>query len=227
MLSEHDKSFITDEMMIELSSIEDRLNELEIVNYKDDIELAISRFIEAIISQNESGNTRDILSIEDSYAEMFINDYASKLSDTMDSDVAKWTLDSLRHAFVSFAFNGLHQLYTRQENEVWYPKILLRKTLEPNDIDSLDEEFFIFRGCDKSELEFGNFGQSWSTDEKSAWEFAFEHYQLQDWFKIENRVVLRARHNKSDVLFSDQTEFGEYEIAVKIGSLTDVTRYST
>ena len=176
MLSNFAKSFITDEMAIELSSIKERLIDPDIVEYKNDIEAAISRFIEAIITQRESGRLRDISSFEDSEAEKFINDYFCGASENIASEKAKWTLDSLRHAFVSFAFNGLHQLYTRQENEVWYPKVVLKEVLRPNDIDTLDDVFLIFRGCDKSELNSRNFGQSWSTSEGVAHEFAFKHF---------------------------------------------------
>lgn len=227
MLPNLARSFIADEMAIELSSIEERLIEPGIVEYKNDIEAAISKFIKAVIAQKEAGKLRDMCSFEDSEAEKYINDYFCEVSENIASEKAKWTLDSLRHAFVSFAFNGLHQLYTRQENEGWYPKVVLKEVLEPNDIGVLSDVFFIFRGCDKSEFDSRNFGQSWSTSEEVAHEFAFKHYESQDWFQNENRIVLRATYCKSEVLFSNQTDFGEYEIAVKTDCLNDVVLYST
>ncbi|AFJ02629.1 hypothetical protein Q7C_1480 [Methylophaga frappieri] len=216
---------MTEEMMIDLNSIDLRLDDHRLEDAKEDLEIAIARFIEAIINQINSGEVRDIYSFEDSEAEKFINSYSVGLSKKLTSDFAKETLDSLRHAFVSFAFNGLHQLFTRQENEVWYPKIVLTKELIPNDKETLDEEFLIFRGCSKSELESGNFGQSWSTCENCATEFAFKHYASQDWFNPLDRIVLWATYYRENVLFSNQTDFGEYEVAVNTGLLDDVTQY--
>lgn len=226
MLSKLARSFIANEMAIELSSIEERLNEPGIFEYRNDIEVVISKFIEAIIAQKNSGRQRDTLSFKDGEAEKSINDYFCMATENITNAKAKWTLDSLRHAFVSFAFNGLHQLYTRQENEVWYPKVVLKEVLEPNDIDTLDDVFIIFRGCDKLEFISRNFGQSWSTRKEVAHEFAFKHYESQDWFQKESRIVLQATCYKSEVLFSNQTDFGEYEIAVRTSCLNDVALYS-
>ncbi|MET3109495.1 hypothetical protein AAKU58_004352 [Oxalobacteraceae bacterium GrIS 1.18] len=170
-----------------------------------------------------AGAVRDISFYEVGEAELFINEYSSNLSSRLTNEFAIETLDSLRHAFVSFAYNGLHQLYTRQENEGWYPKIILTEILEPNDIYILEEIFFIYRGCDRSELDSGNFGQSWSTCKLAASEFAFNHYDSQDWYAVSDRVILQATYCRANVLFSDQTEFGEYEIAVKTEFLSDVT----
>ncbi len=226
VLSETDKYFIAKNMMIDLSSIEEKLNEPNIIEHKTDIEIAVSKFLSAIIAQKESGVPRDQFSFEDSEAEIFINDCANELSEKINNNEARWTLDSLRHAFASFASNGLHQLYTRQENESWYPKIVLTDILEPNDIDTLNEKFIIFRGCDRAELKSGKFGQSWSTNEQVARRFAFEHYESQDWYNQDNRVVLRATYCKRDVLFSNQTDYGEYEIAIKTACLKNVTQYT-
>lgn len=222
MLSNFAKSFISNEMAIELSSIERRLVEPGVVEHRNEIEAAISKFIDAIVTQQSSGRQRDPYSFSESEAEQFINNHFRQASKCIASEKAIWTLDSLRHAFVSFAFNGLHQLYTRQENEVWYPKVVLKDVLTPNDIDTLDDVFTIFRGCDVSEFATRRFGQSWSTSEKIALEFAFKHYESQDWFQKESRVVLRATYRKSDVLFSNQTDFGEFEVAVETDCLDDV-----
>ncbi|TOF97028.1 hypothetical protein CGJ11_23165, partial [Vibrio parahaemolyticus] len=71
-----------------------------------------------------------------------------------------------------FAYNGLHQLYTRQENESWHPKVVLTDVLEPNDIDTLPEEVILYRGCGHTEFDNQEFGQSWTTSEDRAKDFA-------------------------------------------------------
>ncbi|MDQ6970866.1 MAG: hypothetical protein Q9M16_10185, partial [Mariprofundus sp.] len=137
MLSEKDKEFISRSMKIETKSIFDKFNEPEVSDHKEELEMAISVFLKAIYDQNESGAVHDMFSCEDSPAESLINRYAYDLSDKFSKQAVKEVLDSLRHAFCSFAFGGLHQLYTRQENEAWYPKIVLDEELKPNDIDTL------------------------------------------------------------------------------------------
>jgi hypothetical protein len=109
-----------------------------------------------------------------------------------------------------------------QENEGWYPKIILKNIMHPNDIDSLDDEFLIYRGCEISEFEAKQFGQSWTTSEKVARDFAFKHYESQDWFEIEKRVMVRAKYKKCDTLYSDQTDHGEFEIVVNTEMLSDI-----
>jgi hypothetical protein len=150
-----------------------------------------------------------------------INDYCYSLIGEMESE-PDFFLDSLRMAFYRYTSGGLLDLFLYQENEAWYPKVVLSKVLCPNDIDSLDEDFLIYRGCDVSEFESKEFGQSWSTSEDIAKKFAFEHYESQEWFDIANRVVVRAKYEKCNTLYSDQTESGEFEIAVKPNMLRNV-----
>ena len=131
-------------------------------------------------------------------------------------------LDALRYSFSCYAYNGLHQLYTRQENESWHPAIRLTEALEPNDIDSLSQNLTIYRGCDIGELESKSFGQAWSTSLSAAHDFAFKHYQGQDWFDKNRRVVLEAKCSKGDVLFSDQSV--EFEVVVDVTRLRGVQK---
>jgi hypothetical protein len=128
--------------------------------------------------------------------------------------------DSIRHAFVSFAYNGLHQLFTRQENEVWYPRVILKAELMPNDIESLPNNIVLYRGTDKKEFETNNYGQSWSTKLNVANDFAYQHYVAQPWFNEEERIVLKAEICKSAVFFSDQS--CEYEVVVDTKFLSNV-----
>jgi len=135
-----------------------------------------------------------------------------------------FTIDSIRMAFFRFISGGLKDLFIYQENEAWYPKIILKKILEPNDINVLGEEFIIFRGCDVSELSSNNFGQSWTTSEIIARDFAHTHYRHQDWYESDKRVIVRAKYNRKDVLYSDQTEYGEYEVVVNTEKLANIEK---
>jgi hypothetical protein len=81
----------------------------------------------------------------------------------------------------------------------------------------------IYRGCDVSELEHNAFGQAWSTSPNVAHDFAFKHYQGQDWFDKKRRVVLEAKCSRDDVLFSDQSI--EFEVVVDVTRLHGVQRH--
>lgn len=152
-----------------------------------------------------------------------VNSYSYSVIKNMDSE-PDFTIDAIRMAFVRFISGGLKDLFVYQENEAWYPKIILNKILKPNDIESLDEEFTIFRGCDTSELESNQFGQSWTTSENIAKDFAYNHYESQDWFEAEKRILVRAKYKKIDTLYSDQSEYGEYEIVINPEKISDIEK---
>lgn len=218
MISQDDCEFISKKMKISLESINTKLKEdcLSIDRYK--IESAISFFIQAITNQHASGYEFNFDTLEDSPAEIEINNYYSELHEEITTSEAKIALDSIRHAFASFAYNGLHQLFTHQENEYWYPKIILDCELKPNNIDSLPEIIIIYRGTDISEYNNSEYGQSWTTNEHVAREFAFTHYADQDWFTNENRIILKTSYPRNFVYYANLAP--EYEVAIdtsKIG----------
>ncbi|MBR9884375.1 MAG: hypothetical protein GYB21_12280 [Oceanospirillales bacterium] len=205
MLSEKVTEFVSRSMKIDLESVFDRFDKDDIRNYKNELESAVTLFAQAIFDQIESGIVIDMLSCGENPAEVVINQHSVELSDHISSEAAESVLDSLRHAFCSFAFGGLHQLFTRQENEVWYPKIILDEVLEPNDIDALPEIITLYRGTDLAELNSKRFGQSWTTSKDVAREFAFKHYASQSWFKEESRLILSASISREYVYFSNQS----------------------
>jgi len=205
-------------MKIVIASIESKLNEQFFSQHKQIAIDSISHYIEAIILLEKTGVSRDLMSGQDNQAEESINALFVVISEGLDnSNPIYQILDALRHTFSCYAYNGLHELYTRQENESWHPTIRLTEILEPNDIDSLSQEFKIYRGCDIRELQDKSYGQSWSTSLSVAREFAFRHYQSQDWFDESRRVVLEATYSREDVLFSDQS--GEFEVVVDVNRL--------
>lgn len=85
--------------------------------------------------------------------------------------------------------------------------------MTPNDIEDLEDEVVIYRGCSVSEHESGEYGQAWSTSEEVANSFAFKNYQNAPWFDARDRVVIKAVIPKFAVLYSHQIK--EYEVVVK------------
>jgi len=99
-------------------------------------------------------------------------------------------VDSIRHAFISFNFGGLYNLYKHREAENWYPKIIIRQKL--TDI-KLEGELVIFRGTSTDEYNSGVFSQSWTLSEEVASDFAYKHYDIHDDYLNTERVVLKSR----------------------------------
>lgn len=224
MFGDSERDFMAKNMKIVVESIESKLNEPYFAEFKEIAIDAISQYIGAIKEFEASGVCRDLTCGQDNKAEESIRAHFCEITDGIDNSDAIQVLDALRHSFSCYAYNGLHQLYTRQENECWHPKIKLTEILEPNDIDSLPQTLTLYRGCDISELENKSFGQAWTTSLEAAREFAYTHYSSQDWFAGSNRVVLEARCSKDHVLFSDQSI--EYEVVVDVEKLDGVHKHT-
>ncbi len=82
----------------------------------------------------------------------------------------------------------------------------------------------IYRGCNKSEIDTAIFGQSWTTSVNRAEQFAYEHYADEDWFRKENRVILKAEINREDIYYSNQKHY-EREIVVNPSKLFNIELY--
>lgn len=204
-ISEESAHILTAEMRIDLAHLKAKIESPEITQGS----AAISEAIDILCGMLSNSSANDV------------NEYCYALIDNINAE-SKPILDSIRMAFFRYRSGGLHDLWVYQENECWYPKIVLKEILHPNDINDLDNEFLIYRGCDRAEYLQNYFGQSWSTNEQVAQKFAFDHYGAQDWFDRSRRVVLWAIYSKNDVLFSNQTENGEFEIVVRPESLTGI-----
>ncbi|MCY7297044.1 hypothetical protein [Alteromonas sp. a30] len=215
---------MSENMKIDVISIESKISEPFFAAYKSIAIESIHAFIEAIKGFEASGKKRELYSGVDNEAEEYINSYAlNHLGNVEDTNIYQ-VLDALRHAFVSYAYNGLRQLYTRQENEGWYPRIVLTEILMPNDIDSLDEVITIYRGCGYCDFKNRKYGQAWTTSLKIAQDFAYVHYAGQDWFRKDKRTVLVTKYSRDDVLFSDQSI--EFEVVVNVNKLENVQIYT-
>lgn len=224
MFSDSERDFMVNNMKIVVESIESKLNEPFFSKFKEIAIDAISKYIGVIKEFEASGVCRDLICGQDNKVEESIRVHFCEITDGIDNNDAIQVLDALRYSFSCYAYNGLHQLYTHQENECWHPKIKLTEILEPNDIDSLPQTFTLYRGCDISELENESFGQAWTTSLEVAKKFAYVHYSSQDWFDLNNRVVLEAIYDKDNVLFSDQSN--EYEVVVDIEKLDSVHKHT-
>ena len=207
-ISEQASTILENQMCIDTGHLVGKIESAEIVPYSDHIYQAIEELC-GFVERNESAET--------------VKRYFGTITETInESEEPYFVLDSLTMAFYRFISGGLRDLYTYQENEAWYPRIVLTKVLAPNDIDSLEEDFVIYRGCDRSELASCAFGQSWTTSRKVAKDFAFHHYSSQEWFSAEDRIILQALYRREKVLFSDQTQHGEFEVVVRTEAINDV-----
>ena len=220
MLSTEDQDFISNEMSISLASINSKLSENALLPYTDRLESAISFFIRSILAQNKSGYFFSGGSFHLSPAQVQINNYSAKLSEDLSGTEALPVLDTLRCAFSQFARNGLLELFTCQENVGWYPKVILKKELRPNDISDLPSLVTLYRGTDIAEHTTSSYGQSWTTRKEIAHLFAFKNYVGEPSFKVENRVILITKISKEHAYFSNQN--GEFEVVIDVGKISHV-----
>ena len=218
MLENEIEVFLKDKMCIDVKNLYEKIS-----SFSSSEQCVIYNFIKKCITQinsmqnNINANTLDF---HEHPIVKEITNFYNNLIDNIKEDEAKIVLDSIRQAFSHFAVGGLLQLYERQENEVWYPKILLTEVLIPNDISLLPDYVEIYRGCDISEFNLKEFNQAWTTKQNIASDFAFKHYSNQKWFKFENRVILKATINKNDIFYAKKS--GEYEVVVDSGKLINV-----
>ena len=211
MLSESDLFFLKFEMCIVINSIYSKLSEENINPYQNDIENSISFFIKCI-------KDNPCNSIYECEAEKEIKKYF--LTKNYEEKDAKSVLDVLRYDFCSFARGGLRSLYLNQEKQNWSPQIIINKIIEPNSIDALPENIILYRGTSYSEFKHKNYGQSWTTNIKTANEFAYIHYQNQPWFDKKNRVVLKTNYSKSEVFYASDSY--EYEVVINTETIKEV-----
>jgi hypothetical protein len=229
MMSSREKSalpnevveFISQRMKIDTSSLLDKFDEFTAGDDRRHLEDALARFACLVIGHEVNGGIRNANPWDSSPTEVAIYNSFCELSSDLYSAKARDVMDSLRHAFCNYASGGLHQLFTGQECEGWYPTVVLDEVLNPNDIDTLPENVELYRGTSVGELRGRTFGQSWSTCENVAHGFAFVHYAHEPCFNKNERVVLKAAISKDNVYFSDQSNY-EREVVVNVHKLYDV-----
>jgi DNA-binding XRE family transcriptional regulator len=204
-LSKEILDFMAGDMCIDVDNLVEKIQEIRCALHQEEIYKIISGFHLALSEEDAEHK------IQKTFLEY---EHLFQISDVYA------VIDPLRHAFHGFAYNGLHQLYTRQENEAWYPKIVLNRQIEPNDIESLRNPVAIYRGCDFGEQQTKKYGQSWTTSIHIAQLFAYKHYEHEAWFESRNRLVLKAVIPISAIYYSNQE--GEFEVVVNIQHLTHI-----
>ncbi len=210
MLKERDRDFLSKEMSIDIDWLEQEFNSPDLVDSKQMLESYVSNLICATRNDNQ---------------EKILEQFKAVVTPMGDKTENYEILDSLRHAFTSFAKGRLFDLYVYQENDSWYPKIVLKSELKPNDINNLPNSIDIYRGCNISEFDSKEYGQSWSTSEEVAKEFAYTHYASYPWYIKEERCILTATIKKEDVFFSRQDHY-EKEIAIDVRKIDNVQKCS-
>lgn len=110
--------------------------------------------------------------------------------------------DNIRHAFINFKQGGILNMYHYREAEVWYPKVIINKFIgNVEDIKELDDEIIIYRGTSKEEYNSSIFGQSWSINQKVAYDFAFVHYRGQVKYINTHRIILKTKIKKELIYY--------------------------
>lgn len=205
-LSAKQTDFIENLMCISMQHLNEKVSASPLKQHTDLIDRYISQLVDASIEKQGHEKIKDIY-VE--YSQIATCPHLCEFFETI------W------HVFSVFSKGGLHDLFIYQQNEDWYPRILLKRELKPNDISSLGDTITVYRGCNFNEFNQKRFGQSWTTDKKIARQFAFHHYANQAWFKTEDRIILQATINKKDIYYSDQVS-SEKEISVNPEKLNNV-----
>lgn len=204
-LSQEAHQFLINEMCIDTQDLTEKINSLDCDSHIGDIYRMVESFF---ISLKKEGAEEEIQRNFLNYEHLFENEHAYAI------------IDPIRHAFDGFAYGGLHQLYTRQENEAWYPRVRLINELKPNDIANLGGTVEIYRGCGMNEHIIQKYGQSWSTSKNVAEQFAYVHYQNQPWFNLQDRAVLKSTISRTAIFYSKQE--CEFEVVVNVNLLGEV-----
>ncbi|RUM45467.1 MAG: hypothetical protein DSY46_02755 [Hydrogenimonas sp.] len=212
MFEEDIKNVLVSDMSIDISHLLMKTSSEEMSCYRTLAVSTITSFVNALKEQNQNKKIEKI------------NEIASQIKTKNQCPVFLEFIDSLRHAFISFSKGGLSELFIYQENESWYPKIVLNKILDPNDIDNLKQTVHVYRGCDLSEYKNQKYGQSWTTSKQVAYEFAYQHYNAQPWFEKKNRVLLSGYIDKEHIYYSNQSKY-EREIALNPTQLYNIKSY--
>ncbi len=199
--------FMKDQMSIDISHLCQKLNSEDILPQKQNIISQIIQFAKICI------NNKQCECINKFYTE--INNHDANI-----------VLDSMRLAVYAFCKGGLRDLWLYQQNEDWFPKIVIEEVLKPNDIETLPSTLIIYRGCSVSELIGNKSGQAWSLSYDRAREFAFHHYIDQSWFEKNVRIVLKAKIDIENVYFY-QKDKHEEEVVVNQSKLYDIKLYET
>jgi len=205
------RSYLENEMSIDVDTLE---NDIITNIIKEDRELVYS-VIDDFVSIAINYVSYEAPFIEESKPVKAVNDIFNQAS--FQSNTASVYCDVIRYTFTHFVDGGLLQLYEHQQNECWFPKLILHSVLQPNDINTLPNILTIYRGCGISEHRAHKYKQAWTTQKEVAQQFAYVHYQSQDWFNKADRVVLVTTISKDALFYSKQSS--EFEVVINTSKL--------
>ena len=110
-MKKSDADFLSENMSFDIEWLEAQLMSQEFAEYRPSLESFISDLIGTLTQSNPQ---KEILAL-----------FESKIAKRKENRLYE-IMDSLRHAFTSYASGGLLDLYVYQSNESWYPKIVLK-----------------------------------------------------------------------------------------------------
>ncbi|KXO12452.1 hypothetical protein AKG98_3645 [Moritella sp. JT01] len=204
------QSILENDMCIDMTCINNKLNSYDIKNSAIEIEGYLDVISDAYIKHGSSSIVESII----------LTEFTSRKS-LMSNEDSVQVLDALRHSFNNFVTGGIKDLYHFQENEEWHPKLIINEVIDVEEIETEIDPINIYRGCSKEELISGCFEQSWSVEKSIAEEFAFENYKHQPWFSSSDRIVVRATIPKHGVFLTRLWHY-EKELVVSTALLSNI-----
>ncbi|WNC72724.1 hypothetical protein RGQ13_01715 [Thalassotalea psychrophila] len=201
--------FLSKDMCIDIHDLKIKLGSEGLNNHSSQIESFLNRVVDLF---NENSDSKKIVEL--------INNEFNYFCDDLNEDSFE-VLDSMRHAFTTFSNRSIKNLYFEQENQCWYPNIVLSSVVDKAELEDKPDTLIVYRGCDVKEMFQEVFEQSWTISKDVAKDFAFKHYQYENWFSSANRVVLEAKIDKSQIYLS-RLYHHEKEVVVNPSALQNV-----
>lgn len=96
--------------------------------------------------------------------------------------------------------------HTNRGIDNWFPVVLIEEKINEVNFDS--EYTIVYRGCSLDEYTTGRFKlrQSWSSDFEIAKTFAYHHPSSKTPLQLKNRIVIKAKVKKDDILWTKSYE---------------------
>ena len=205
-----DEKYLSEKMSFDLGHLDKAISKIHVNDRK-----LVLRFIHCCVQISEKNTATP------DYENFYNNPFNQQIDQNLPckslfTDCSAYEIaDALRFSFTHFVSGGLLGMYEHQQNECWHPRIVIRETLKPNDIQALPDRIKIYRGCNRNE--FDNNGQAWTVDLQTASKFAFTQYSQQEWFSEHARIVIQAYISREDVFYAKNE--GEFEIVVNSNKL--------
>lgn len=200
------EKFLRDEMNICMVDLIDKI----IMSDASQHQVLFRKLVDMLISLKLPNEYSTLGSHKNSENRNYISQQFSKFIEKYnitEEDTAYPIFDNLCHAFIVFKEFGLYGLHKNRAAECWYPKVIIREDIgSRDDIDQLCDEIIAYRGTSKVEYDSKKFGQAWTLAREVADDFAFTHYQGQDFYENTPRIVLKTTINKDFIYYFDKSD---------------------